>query len=186
VPAQFSALNRWWAKDNSVKHLLVQFNGTVDAYSSPGSGISNYRLTNGSNPAPSDPIQVLEEDAITVSNDKMQLVITQSPFAINTPAGPLEAVFKTNSDVIAPTFERNDITVEVEERGPIRAVIRMSAPTLTLDNGSIQHGWAMRLYAYADSAHVKLDVIPDPCTLTRSRFDCPAAPIRARRSVEHY
>jgi len=158
IPAQFSVLNRWWAKDNSIRHMLVQFSATVASYNGAGTGISNYLITTGTNPSPSDPIEVITGDTTTVRNSLLNIDITQSPFAIGTPVGAIEALFTSNANLTTSTFARDDITVNVEERGPIRAVVRISAPTVTRSDGSLLHGWAMRLYAYAGSSHIKLDV----------------------------
>jgi hypothetical protein len=158
VPAQFSVLNRWWARDNSVRHLLVRFPATVGAYSGAGSGISTYRLTTGNNPPPSDPVSVTDGATIHVRNQQLAIEIQRSPFSITTPSGELTAVFRDENNALRPTFERDDIRVEIEESGPVQATVRMSAPTRTQADGSILHGWAIRLYAYAGQSHVKLDV----------------------------
>jgi len=159
VPAQFSVLNRWWARDSSIRHLLVQFPATVGAYQSAGSGIANYRLTTGTNPTPADPVAVTDSATnVRVRNSRLNINITRSPFSIATPSGNLAAVLRDENNAVRPTFERDDITVRVEENGPVRAIVRMSAPTRTEPDGSILHGWAMRLYAYAGQSHVKLDV----------------------------
>lgn len=158
VPAQFSVLNRWWARDSSVRHLLVRFPATVGRYITAGSGISSYRLTSGSNPAPTDPVSVNDGTTIQVRTQQIAIDIQRSPFAISTPAGALTAVFRDENNALRPTFERNDISIEIEETGPVQAIVRVSAPTRTEADGSILHGWAIRLYAYAGQSHVKLDV----------------------------
>jgi len=158
VPAQFSVQNRWWAKDNSIRHMLVQFSAAVNAYSAPGTGISQYSLISGENSPPTDPISVLDDDTIVISNDAMEVSITRSPFSIRTPAGKLKALLTDRFDNTIPTFERDDIVIKIEEPGPVRAAVRVSAPTVTRDDGTLLHGWAMRLYAYAGQAHIKVDM----------------------------
>ncbi len=44
VPAQFDILNRWWAKDKSIRHVTVNFQPSVEAFTSSGTGISRYYL----------------------------------------------------------------------------------------------------------------------------------------------
>jgi len=158
VSAQFSVLNRWWAKDNSVRHMLVQFPATVDAYTTSGTGISQYSIVSGDNPAPADPVIVIDGNTISISNNAIEVSMTRSPFSIQTPNGALQALFTDRVGDTIPTFARNDLEIEIEEPGPVRAVVRVSAPTITREDGSLLHGWAMRLYAYAGQTHIKVDM----------------------------
>ena len=48
APAQFEVLNRWWSRGNSIRHLLVHFQPSLSAFSSPGSGITTYYLRDDS------------------------------------------------------------------------------------------------------------------------------------------
>jgi len=157
VPAQFSVHNRWWARDNSIRHMLVQMPATVSQFTSAGTGITRYRIFSGSNVMPADQVQVTDGDSIVIDNDLLQVEISRSPFAITTPAGELYARFIDQAGDEAPTFDREDIQVTIEEEGPIRAVIQASAPTITRSDGSLLHGWAMRLYAYAGQSYIKVD-----------------------------
>ena len=151
VPAQFSVLNRWWARDNSVRHVLVQFLGNAPSLSG-----ARYTLSGGSSPRPSDPITVQDGSMLTVKNSQLELSIQKNPFKLTLPTGELSALLRDENGTLRPTFERNDITIEIEERGPIRSVIKVSAPTLW-QNNTVLHGWALRLYAYAGQPFVKLD-----------------------------
>lgn len=164
VPAQFSVLNRWWAKDNSVRHLLVHLVPEVDAYkpSDKQSGVREYLLTHGKegNPAPNHPVRVTESTTkIVVGNGLININIEKAPFRLITPAGELTSVFQTERGVVENSFNRSDIEVEIEESGPIRSVVKVSAPTLYHHNSAagVTHGWAMRLYLQADSSLMKLD-----------------------------
>ena len=52
VPAQFDVLNRWWARDNSIRHVVAQFQATV----APGATATYFFRTDGaSNPASTSP-----------------------------------------------------------------------------------------------------------------------------------
>jgi hypothetical protein len=44
VPAQFDILNKWWAKDNSIRHLKIEFQPIAGAFTTAGTGISAYYL----------------------------------------------------------------------------------------------------------------------------------------------
>jgi len=39
IPAQFDVLNRWWGKDNSVRHVKVNFQPTVKAFTRKGTSL---------------------------------------------------------------------------------------------------------------------------------------------------
>jgi len=156
-PAQFSVHNRWWARDNSIRHLLVQMPATVNPYTSAGTGIARYKIVTGDNTAPANPVQVSDGDDIIINNGLIQIALSRSPFTITTPAGELDAQFNDQQGKRAPTFARDDIELSIEEVGPVRAIIRASAPTITRSDGSLLHGWAMRLYAYAGQSHIKID-----------------------------
>ncbi|MCX7590525.1 MAG: hypothetical protein N2255_02745, partial [Kiritimatiellae bacterium] len=52
---------------------------------------------------------------------------------------------------------RPNLAVKIEETGPMRAVIRVEAPTLFVSTNNMTHGWAVRLYAYAGLPYVKID-----------------------------
>ena len=52
---------------------------------------------------------------------------------------------------------RTDISFTVEEKGPMRVVIRAEAPTIYNSPENHTHGFAVRIYAYADKPYVKID-----------------------------
>jgi CheY-like chemotaxis protein len=107
--------------------------------------------------APPIPVRVEDgADAIVVDTGKIQLRIGKRPFSIGTPAGPLEATFLDARGGRQRSFAREDVVVTVEESGPLRAVIRAEALSRWSDTDPA-HGWAIRLYAYADQSFVKVD-----------------------------
>ena len=158
VPAQVEVLNRWWGKDNSVRHVLVHFQPTVGAFGGPGTGVAGYRLRDdGPGVGPTQPVTVSETaSAITLGTGAGQVVIQKAPFAIVTSTGPIEATLTGRSGV-QRSFERQDVTVTIEERGPMRAVVRAEAPTVYSDPANHTHGWAVRVYVYAGKPWVKVD-----------------------------
>jgi hypothetical protein len=52
---------------------------------------------------------------------------------------------------------RTDVDVRIEERGPMRVVIRSEALTKFSSTTDHQHGFAVRLIAYANKDYVKVD-----------------------------
>src|SRR3990170_5896293 len=50
-----------------------------------------------------------------------------------------------------------NVTVQVEEAGPLRVVIRAEAPAIYTDTNNHKHGFAVRIYAYAGKPFVKID-----------------------------
>jgi hypothetical protein len=160
VPAQFEVLGRWYGKDNSIRHLLVHYQPTVTAFTSAGTGTASYRLKDrGGNIAPARAVQLSEAGGvISVSTGALNFSVQRSPFRILTPKGQLKAVFqgKEASDQQL-SFDRSDIAVTIEERGPLRTVIRAEAPAIFNSVTDHKHGFAVRLYAYAGKPYLKVD-----------------------------
>ena len=162
VPAQFEVLNRWWAKDNSIRHVAVHFQPTVGAFTGPGTGIASYTLKdNGGNIPPTNPVTLTDNgNTITLDNGILRMTVNRSPFKITLPTGQLAAIFDGAGPLagqVQRSFDRTDVTVSIEESGPMRAVIRADAPTLYYSASNQTHGWAIRIYVYAGKSFVKVD-----------------------------
>ncbi len=171
VPAQFEVLNRWWGKDNSIRHLLIHFNTTTKPFITTklNSGVSEYALystkaiadkTNISlkNLPPTNPVTVNSETKnITISNDIVTIKINKHPFEIITPAGRLTSIFQRENNTIDYSFNHESITYEIEEHGPMRSIVKISSLSKYHSPTDIKHGWAIRVYSYADSSLVKID-----------------------------
>jgi hypothetical protein len=87
-------------------------------------------------------------------------VINKSPLSIITPAGQLVARFIDELGAVTNSFDIPGATIAVEESGPMRAIIKIDVPafmTGVAPNERVRHGWAIRLYAYAGKAHLKVD-----------------------------
>ncbi len=182
VPAQFEVINRWWGKDNSIRHVLVHFQPTVAAFTTAGTGIAQYSLKDtGGNISPSQPVSVQETSSdITVITGPLKFVTKK----INTSGIDSlwldqnnNGIFETSEQLISPNNQnggilvpraanttgtqydssRTDVTATIEERGPMRAVIRLEAPAHFVSTTNHTHGWAIRLYAYAGKSFIKLD-----------------------------
>jgi len=175
VAAQFEVVNRWWARDGSIRHVAVHFQATV-----PPGGMSLYAFeTTGGNVAPAKGVTVSQAGSIvTVDTGALKFTVNKDAFNL------LDEVWlDTNGDgsyatserivnagaSTGPVFtgrlagdiqrarDRNDLRLVVEETGPMRAVIRVSGLTRYVSTTNHTHGFAVRLYAYAGQSMVKVD-----------------------------
>lgn len=181
VPAQFEVLNRWWCKDNSLRHILVHFQPSVDPYTgTEDSGSTSYYLVN--NPIHAtvgSPLALSEtEDEIAVTTGPLKFTVSKVAFNV------LDEVWldrnrdgrfsghekiisshRRNGGVFVGRLpgdtqfdtERADVRVQVEEAGPMRVVIRADAVTKYHSPKKHTHGFAVRIYAYANKPFVKID-----------------------------
>jgi len=178
VPVQVEVLNRWWVGDRSVRHLKVVFLADVPALSD-----AVYTLKQRAAPAapPSTPLVVAEmEGRILVSTGPLKLAVRTSGFNLldevwldmdgdGTFAPGEQLVFSGDfgggrlvgrsgmASEQQPARSRGELRVVIEEAGPVRAVLRISAPTLYRGHEDHLHGFAVRLSAYAGSPVVRID-----------------------------
>ncbi|MBK8479421.1 MAG: hypothetical protein IPL39_25000 [Opitutaceae bacterium] len=183
VPCQFAVLNRWWATDNSIRHVTAQFQVSPAAFTgAAGSGTQTFHLrTSGDVIPPSRAVTVTESPSlVTVNTGPLR-------FTVNKGAGfnlfnelwldaNNDGTFAAAERLIAPSAAnggflvprtgagatqndsaRNDISVTVEESGPLRVVLKIQALTNFTSTTNHLHGWAVRLYAYAGKPFVKVD-----------------------------
>ncbi|OGS35640.1 MAG: hypothetical protein A2293_01445 [Elusimicrobia bacterium RIFOXYB2_FULL_49_7] len=180
VPAQFSTINRWWNQDNSLRHMLVQFQPVVGAFTSNGTGISTYRLKD-------DRAAVPVNGQVTVSTDGSLITVITGPlkFTVRSDSFNIidEAWLDLNDDNTFSDGEiivengirhggvftgrlpgdvqydanRNDVSVAIEESGPMRVVIRVEAAAKYHNTTNHLHGYAVRIYAYAGKPYIKID-----------------------------
>jgi len=205
VPAQFEVLERNWIGDNSILHVAAHFQADVSA-----SGTREYQFADdGGNPAPSDPVQVVNctgvNSPVTGCPENGGKLVTTGPlrFSVRSTAfnildtvwydedddGSYESGERTiqpsanhggryvgcdtaDSGGCASTETQHDSSltpdsITVEETGPMRAVLRVERYTRfddsnndgdTYDAGEQhQHGYVVRLYAYAGKPWIKID-----------------------------
>lgn len=161
VPAQFEVINRWWGKDNSIRHVQALFNTNSPAYQQgeESSGFTQYQLYYGNlNTLPTNPTSIAEiNNSITLSNNLINIEIEKQPLVINTPAGKLTSIFQKENGDFDNSFNHENIKIEVEERGPLRTVLKISSQTEYINPTEIKHGWALRLYMHANSSLVKME-----------------------------
>ncbi|MHC4820037.1 MAG: exo-rhamnogalacturonan lyase family protein, partial [Planctomycetota bacterium] len=176
VPAQFEVLNRWWARDNSLRHVVAHFRATVAA-----DAASRYvvQTREGAGPAPAQPVTVSQSgDITTVDTGVLKFTVKRNGFNLfdqvwldtdeDGAYAAAERIVAPNANG-GPVFQgrragdlqrasaRSDIKVEVEEVGPLRAVLRISALTNYRGAKNHTHGFAARIYAYAGASLVKVD-----------------------------
>ena len=182
VPAQFEVLNRWWSKDNSLRHIAVHFQPTVSAFTGSGTGIVTYYLKDdGNGNYASAPIVLTETTSdITVNTGVLKFVVKKNNFNILDQVWldlNKDKLFESNEQIISASplnggilvprqenmtgtqydSSRSDVTVEIEESGPMRVVIRAEALTRYISTTEHTHGWAVRIYAYAGKPYIKID-----------------------------
>lgn len=174
VPSQVEEVERW-PQDGSLRHVLVHFQATV-----PATGTVAYHFTDSGRTDPATPVTVEEAgDVITVTTGPLRFTVSTIAFNVldqvwldqdeNGVFESAERIISSHSQnggVFVPRAEagstqydtaRSDLTVDVEERGPMRAVIRVEAPTQFITTTQHIHGFAARIYAYAGKPYVKVD-----------------------------
>ena len=180
IPAQFDVLNRWWGKDNSVRHVKVNFQPTVKAFTGKETGISTYYLKDdgfGNNLA--TPLKVIDnENVIEIMTGPLKFTINKKRFTILDEVWldqNNDQVFQESERVIKSgpknggiftgrlpkdvqlDSSRKDVAFKIEESGPMRAVIRVEALTKYHGTENHTHGFAVRIYAYANKPFIKID-----------------------------
>jgi len=174
APSQVEVLEHW-AQDNSLRHVLVHFQPTVSA-----SGNATYHFADSGRVDPPTPVTVTEtSSAITITTGPLKLIASKTAFnildqvwldqngnSVYESGEQIIASHNQNGGVFVPRagagatqFDtaRSDLNVVVEERGPLRAVIRVEALTQFVSTTQHTHGFAARIYAYAGKPFVKVD-----------------------------
>jgi hypothetical protein len=179
VPAQFTAASRWWP-GKSLKWVLVDFQASL-----PAGGKAVYRLTEtAGNPAPATPVAVkLDGGVATVTTGRLKLVVKRGGFNLfdeawvdETGAGKYEEpnrIVKSHGGGVQlfsawasnPAYKAYsaandpDVTLEVEEAGPMRAVLRVAGKHLSKDDlAGDPHllDFVCRINCYAGSSQVRV------------------------------
>ena len=178
VPSQVEVLERW-PSDNSLRNVLVHFQvSSIPGSTSPTT--TQFFLVDQAPVAPAEKCTVSETDSvITVNTGKIRFNINKATFNLID-----ELWVDRNGDGIYSSSERAvvsnvlngghmiprsgaggvqydsaraDVVFRIEERGPMRVVIRAEAFTKFVSTTDHQHGFAVRLYAYANQPYVKVD-----------------------------
>jgi PKD repeat protein len=178
VPAQFEVLNRWVGRDASIRHVAAHFQASVGPYTGPGTGTNVYSLCdNGPGMFATTLCVSNQTDEVVVQTgplkftvDKRHFNILDEVFLDANSNGVFEAGERmmsnsTNDGAILVTWQgqvrrdawRTNITVVVEESGPVRAVIKVFSPTHFVSTNDHTHGFAARIYAWAGQPYIKVD-----------------------------
>lgn len=172
VPAQFDILNRHWASDHSIRHLQVHFFIDLEAFSVPQTARRTFHLTDaGGNPAPASTLHLNETPGlIEVNTGPLQFSINKQSFNL------INQVVLNGTTLIQPNANnggrlqpragagdarhdaaRDDFQFEIEEAGPIRVVLKATAPNDYQSTVDHSPGVAVRIYAWAGSPMIKID-----------------------------
>jgi hypothetical protein len=170
VPAQFTVMNRRWYNDRSIANILVRFQPVVGAFSGAGTGLAKYYLKDdGSGNATGTGLTVSDNGSIiTVNTGVLRFTVKKTGFNIFDQVwlgGQLVLQADSTSggellhwkNIMQRDLSRNDVLVEIEESGPMEAVIRLEAVTKYSSPSNHTHGWCVRIYAYAGKSFVKVD-----------------------------
>ena len=176
-PCQLLVLERWLS-DGSIRHVQVLFQATVTANSR-----QTVRLINtgpSPKPLPPKPVSVVNDASyVQVDTGRVRFRISKTSFNLIDQLWfdqNENNVYESNELMVASNVEnggrfvpraeagatqrdsaRGDIVVEIEEAGPLRAVIKVSASTMFRSTTDHVHGFAVRFYAYAGQPHIKVD-----------------------------
>ncbi|MGQ9662333.1 MAG: exo-rhamnogalacturonan lyase family protein [Kiritimatiellia bacterium] len=214
VPAQFTVANRWYP-GNSIKWVLVDF----QANAQPNEKITYYLTDVGSNPSPKTPVTVkLEGDTAIVTTGKLKLVVKRVGFNLFDEVWVDESgtekydastqvvrshgagISLMHGGAVLPDYKHftpandPDVTLEVEEAGPMRAGVRLTGKHISTNNMPGDNhllDFDCRIHAYAGSTFVKVvysmmcrqgKSIADGVPLDRAWFSIPLVLDPAQRT----
>ena len=175
VPAQFDVLNRWAAKDNSIRHVVAKFQASVVPN---GKKVFFFKTEGGQDAAPAHPVQVTETgNTITVDTGTLRFSILKNGHNLFNEVHydqNGDGIYAASERIVAPGSEgpvftgrlagdvqrardRTNISVVIEEAGPMRAMIRIESLGRFTSKEDHDHGFAIRMIAYAGQSFVKVD-----------------------------
>ena len=176
-PCQTEILERWLS-DGSIRHALVHFQTRLTAGEKQTLNLINTGTS--PKPTPSQPVGVSETSTyVQVDTGKVRFQVSKTSFNLfdqlwfdQNENGIYEAseqmivssnlnggrfVPRTGAGSTQQDSSRTGIQVVVEESGPVRAVVKISAPALYRSTTDHIHGFAVRIYAHAGQPFVKVD-----------------------------
>lgn len=170
VPAQFDVLGRYLPRSRSIRVVLVQFKADIVR-----NGTTRYFLKDDGAGNDAAGLALTEDtDKITVNAGTLRFEIKKSGFnlfdRLSYDANG-NGVFETSEELISPDASngaaltdtlgsatlgsaKTGLQVTVEERGPVRACIRVESPT---DATLAGWGFDVRLYAYYNTPFITMD-----------------------------
>jgi hypothetical protein len=159
---------RHWYRDNSLRFVQIHFLADVGA-----GGTATYSLKDdGPGTAPSTPVTVNETgNLITVNTGALKFTVRKDSFnlfnevylmpgdvPVVTASMQQGGVVTDQNDAIEWFSGRTIDSFAVEEAGPMRAVIRVEGYTTSYADSNQHLGFICRLYAYAGTRLVKVDM----------------------------
>ncbi len=174
APSQVAVVERW-PGDDSLRHVLVHFQPSVESH-----GDSTYHFTQQGAESPAIPVVVTDATSmVTVNTGPLQFVVSKARFNILDHVWldqDLNGSFESGEELLSSNLQnggvftpregagsiqydtaRTDVTVEIEESGPLYAVIRVEAPARFVSTTDHTHGFAVRIHAYAGKPFIKVD-----------------------------
>lgn len=171
VPSQIRILNRWLPRSSSAQWVLVDFQADV-----PARGKVVYRLTNDrpASPAWTPLVAKKKRDVVTVSTGPLKFVVKGKGFNLfdkvwldldgNGKFTDDELIVQPSSGngiVLTDASQRKHIsfasaaTVELEEVGALRVVVKVTGKLLDMEAGT-QLSHITRLFAYVNRSDVRV------------------------------
>lgn len=175
IPAQIDVLNRWWGRDNSIRHVIAHFQASATPF---GRSYVFFRKDGPATATPAKPVSVVEDaTGITVDTGVVKFRMLKQGFNIfhevwhdTNGDGTYDAAERViepgsegpvftgrNAGDIQRAKDRTGLKIEVEESGPMRAMIRIRSLSHFTSTDDHDHGFVMRLIAYAGKPYVKAD-----------------------------
>jgi hypothetical protein len=172
IPSQSIVLERWRG-DGSLRHVQVHF-----LLPKGGAEQTLHFGDEAKLPAVLTPVKVtMSTNLVTVDTGKIRFAVSKQRFNL------FDQIFvdyngngqyETNEQIVSSKTtnggrfvdyrgqtqldaDRTDITVTVEQSGPLLSIIKVEAPTIFKSTTNHLHGFAVRIYAFAGQDHVKVD-----------------------------
>jgi len=170
VPAQFRVLARWWREDDSIRWVLVDFTTKIAAAETQVFYLTDEKL---GVPEPAARLTVEEkDDVLVIDTGPARFTLSRKKFALFQGAAVHGTELLEGSPDLGSVIEdthgnryyssAGTKTVEVLERGPVRACVRargMHAEREGKGYGPGMYGYDCFLYFYAGSSAVYVDYI---------------------------
>ena len=183
VNAQFDVLNRWWSLDRSIRHVKVEFLASVPPFRGGNTGTKTYflslRRAKGRRYTKESPLKVVEDrKSVIVVTGPLMFEVLKKPFQLlhrvwfdmdkNGKFEESEQLISDKSSCgslfigrskndIQPSWERKDVSISIEEKGPVCVTIKAWSPTLLEPSGKARYGFCVRIKAWAGLPWIKID-----------------------------
>ncbi|KAI2492457.1 Beta-L-arabinofuranosidase [Fragilaria crotonensis] len=151
VPSQVEVLERW-PSDNSLRNVLVHFQRCIVSETGSVITVNTGKIRFNINKATFNLI-----DELWVDQNGDGAYSTSEQVVVSNVLNGGHLVPRSGAGGVQYDSGRTDVVFRIEERGPMRVVIRAEAFTKFVSTTDHQHGFAVRLYAYANLPYIKVD-----------------------------